>query len=55
MESISKFIYTYLRQMLMWLFSPEWGRLDKQIFGPGQKYHWESSWTFGLIDEAGGY
>jgi len=34
---------------------PEWGRLDKQIFGPGQKYHWESSWTFGLTDEAGGY
>ncbi|KAF2006832.1 galactose mutarotase-like protein [Amniculicola lignicola CBS 123094] len=28
---------------------PEWGRLSKQIFGPGQKYHWESSWTFGLL------
>ncbi|PVH98677.1 aldose 1-epimerase [Periconia macrospinosa] len=28
---------------------PEWGRLDKQIFGPGQKYHWESSWEFGTI------
>ncbi|KAF2280216.1 aldose 1-epimeras-like protein [Westerdykella ornata] len=28
---------------------PEWGRLDKQIFGPGDKYHWESSWTFGTI------
>ncbi|KAF2191139.1 aldose 1-epimerase [Zopfia rhizophila CBS 207.26] len=28
---------------------PEWGRLDKQIFGPGQNYHWESSWTFGLM------
>ncbi|KAF2748029.1 aldose 1-epimerase [Sporormia fimetaria CBS 119925] len=30
---------------------PEWGRLDKQIFGPGQKYHWEASWTFGLLEE----
>lgn len=29
--------------------SPEWGRLNKQIFGPGQKYHWESSWSFGTI------
>ncbi|KAF2111647.1 aldose 1-epimerase [Lophiotrema nucula] len=28
---------------------PEWGRLPKQIFGPGDKYHWESSWTFGTI------
>lgn len=28
---------------------PEWGRLDKQIFGPGQKYHWEGSWEFGKI------
>ncbi|KAJ4305190.1 hypothetical protein N0V90_000721 [Kalmusia sp. IMI 367209] len=28
---------------------PEWGRLDKQIFGPGQKYHWASSWEFGTI------
>ncbi|ORY14300.1 aldose 1-epimeras-like protein [Clohesyomyces aquaticus] len=28
---------------------PEWGRLKKQIFGPGQRYHWESSWTFGLV------
>jgi aldose 1-epimerase len=31
------------------LNSPEWGRLDKQIFGKGEKYHWESSWTFGTI------
>lgn len=29
--------------------SPEWGRLKKQIFGKGQKYRWESSWTFGTI------
>lgn len=28
---------------------PEWGRLDKQIFGPGDKYHWEAAWTFGTI------
>ncbi|KAK1776212.1 galactose mutarotase-like domain-containing protein [Copromyces sp. CBS 386.78] len=28
---------------------PEWGRVDKQILGPGQKYNWESSWTFGLV------
>ncbi|OCL07794.1 aldose 1-epimeras-like protein [Glonium stellatum] len=28
---------------------PEWGRLNKQIFGPGQKYEWEGSWTFGLV------
>ncbi|KAK4225217.1 aldose 1-epimerase [Podospora fimiseda] len=28
---------------------PEWGRLDKQIFGPGQTYTQETSWTFGLI------
>ncbi|KAF2645116.1 aldose 1-epimeras-like protein [Massarina eburnea CBS 473.64] len=28
---------------------PEWGRLAKQIFGPGQKYHWESTWEFGTI------
>ncbi|PSN71879.1 galactose mutarotase-like protein [Corynespora cassiicola Philippines] len=31
--------------------NPEWGRIPHQIFGPGDKYHWESSWTFGLIDE----
>ncbi|KXX79359.1 Aldose 1-epimerase [Madurella mycetomatis] len=28
---------------------PEWDRMDKQIFGPGQTYSWESSWTFGLL------
>ncbi|KAL2266784.1 hypothetical protein VTJ83DRAFT_6136 [Remersonia thermophila] len=28
---------------------PEWNRLDAQIFGPGQLYSWESSWTFGLL------
>lgn len=27
---------------------PEWGREKAQIFGPGDKYHWESSWTFGV-------
>ncbi|KAI5864384.1 galactose mutarotase-like protein [Durotheca rogersii] len=25
---------------------PEWGRVDKQIIGPGQTYAWKSSWTF---------
>jgi len=34
---------------LILLNSPEWGRLDKQISGPGDKYHWESSWEFGTI------
>lgn len=28
---------------------PEWDRMDKQIFGPGQTYSWESSWTFGVL------
>ncbi|KAI1337631.1 aldose 1-epimerase [Xylariaceae sp. FL0016] len=28
---------------------PEWGRLDKQITGPGKTYSWESSWTFGSL------
>jgi len=28
---------------------PEWGRVDAQLLGPGQKYNWESSWTFGLL------
>ncbi|CAO2648021.1 Nn.00g089430.m01.CDS01 [Neocucurbitaria sp. VM-36] len=28
---------------------PEWGRLGKQIYGPGDKYHWEAAWTFGTI------
>ncbi|KAH6354500.1 hypothetical protein HBI55_043440 [Parastagonospora nodorum] len=28
---------------------PEWGRLNKQITGKGQKYHWKSSWTFGTV------
>ncbi|KAK3987318.1 aldose 1-epimerase [Cladorrhinum sp. PSN332] len=28
---------------------PEWGRVDKQIFGPGQTYTQETSWTFGLL------
>ncbi|KAF2204821.1 aldose 1-epimerase [Delitschia confertaspora ATCC 74209] len=31
---------------------PEWGRLNKQIFGPGQKYVWEASWQFGLIGKS---
>jgi len=29
--------------------SPEWGRLAKQIVGPGQKYHWSASWSFGTV------
>jgi aldose 1-epimerase len=28
---------------------PEWDRLDAQITGPKELYHWESSWTFGLL------
>ncbi|KAI2467809.1 galactose mutarotase-like protein [Annulohypoxylon bovei var. microspora] len=28
---------------------PEWGRVEKQITGPGQAYSWESSWTFGNL------
>ncbi|CBY00123.1 similar to aldose 1-epimerase [Plenodomus lingam JN3] len=28
---------------------PEWGRLEKQIFGPGQEYHWSADWTFGTM------
>ncbi|EAA34001.2 galactose mutarotase-like protein [Neurospora crassa] len=28
---------------------PEWGRVDKQILGPGEEYSWESSWTFRLV------
>ncbi|KAK4112586.1 aldose epimerase-like protein [Canariomyces notabilis] len=28
---------------------PEWNRTSYQIFGPGQTYNWESSWTFGLL------
>ncbi|KAH8732477.1 galactose mutarotase-like domain-containing protein [Phaeosphaeriaceae sp. PMI808] len=28
---------------------PEWRRLDKQIFGKGEKYSWKSSWTFGTV------
>ncbi len=27
--------------------SPEWNR--KQVYGPGEKYSWESSWTFGVL------
>jgi hypothetical protein len=29
--------------------SPEWNRTSYQIFGPGQTYNWESSWSFGLL------
>ena len=29
------------------LNSPEWNR--KQVYGPGETYNWESSWTFGLL------
>jgi aldose 1-epimerase len=28
---------------------PEWGRVEEQLLGPGEKYSWESSWTFGLL------
>ncbi|KAH6623104.1 galactose mutarotase-like domain-containing protein [Chaetomium tenue] len=28
---------------------PEWERTDAQIWGPGETYNWESSWTFGLV------
>ncbi|KAF1842099.1 aldose 1-epimerase [Cucurbitaria berberidis CBS 394.84] len=28
---------------------PEWGRLGKQIVGPGDKYHWEAAWSFGTV------
>jgi hypothetical protein len=31
------------------MLSPEWGRLDKQIYPPSKPYHWESSWKFGTI------
>jgi aldose 1-epimerase len=31
------------------LNSPEWGRLSKQISGPGDEYHWESAWEFGTV------
>ena len=34
---------------LTMLNSPEWGRLSKQVYGPGEKYHWESAWEFGTI------
>ena len=32
-----------------YLDSPEWKRTEAQIWGPGQTYKWESSWTFGLV------
>ncbi|KAI7912711.1 aldose 1-epimerase [Pyricularia oryzae] len=28
---------------------PEWGRKEAQITGPGEKYTWESSWTFSIL------
>jgi len=28
---------------------PEWGHVDAQLLGPGEKYSWESSWTFSLL------
>lgn len=50
MASTSKFNDVgWLGHELIVLNSPEWGRLKKQIFGPGDKYHWESSWTFGTL------
>lgn len=27
---------------------PEWGRLDRQVFAPGQTYVWEAEWSFGV-------
>lgn len=38
-----------LKLGLTMLNSPEWGRLEKQIFGPGQEYHWSADWTFGTM------
>lgn len=32
--------------------SPEWGRVDAEIAGPGELYKWESSWTFGTLDDS---
>lgn len=32
--------------MILTLRSPEWGRKDAQITGPGETYSWESSWEF---------
>lgn len=49
MESTSECIVTTIReQELMVLNSPEWGRLEKQIFGPGDRYRWNSTWTFSI-------
>ncbi|KAF2500086.1 galactose mutarotase-like protein [Lophium mytilinum] len=28
---------------------PEWGRLDRQIWGPGERYSWEAEWEFGIV------
>ena len=47
--SISKCRWTLGRALANVVSSPEWGRLDKQIYGPGDKYHWESAWKFGTI------
>ncbi|CRK27764.1 hypothetical protein BN1723_014017 [Verticillium longisporum] len=30
--------------------NPQWGRTDAQITGPGEKYTWEASWEFGLLE-----
>ena len=43
------FIFLFLEMSLTCSNSPEWGRVDAQILGPGEKYSWESSWTFGLL------
>jgi aldose 1-epimerase len=50
-DGINQYVLLFfiLTSTLTMLNSPEWGRLDKQIFGKGEKYHWESSWTFGTI------
>jgi len=41
--------FLFLETSLTRSNSPEWGRVDAQILGPGEKYSWESSWTFGLL------
>lgn len=29
--------------------SPQWGRKEKQLTGPGETYDWQASWEFGLL------
>lgn len=49
MVSTSKSLMFILNNLANNDDSPEWGRLGKQIYGKGQRYHWESSWAFGTI------